>query len=226
MTVAFHLEAPIRQLPVPRLLGQLQRDHRPQGDRLQQVAEHVHGDRRVQAQELHAERRRPVRRQSVPLGRRPVPRRHRLHLLFQPAAADPRPPGRPGRRHHPVRRAGGPGAAQQLELHDHHTEVLEPSRAVDAQRSGAVHRCARAAGGGADHGPRQGWWRRCWPGRVSSATTARSRRSSRQPTRRFPSASRTSPRPSSCWRPPGTRTASAPRSSPRSTRRCRRWPRS
>ena len=31
-----------RQLPLPRLLGQLQRDHRPQGHRLRQVAEDVH----------------------------------------------------------------------------------------------------------------------------------------------------------------------------------------
>ena len=64
-----------RQLPLPRLVRQLQRDHRPQRHRLQQVAEHVRRHRRVQAQELHPERRRRVRRQPVALGRRPVPGR-------------------------------------------------------------------------------------------------------------------------------------------------------
>ena len=54
---------------------------------------------------------------------------------------------------HPVRRAGGPGPAQQPQLHDHHAEVLQPPRAVDAQRSGAVHRCARAPGRRPDAGP-------------------------------------------------------------------------
>ncbi len=68
MTVEFHLEAAERELPLPRLLGQLQRDHRSQRDRLRQVAEHVHRDRRVQARQLHAERRRHVRAESRTTG--------------------------------------------------------------------------------------------------------------------------------------------------------------
>ena len=57
-----------RQLPLPRLVRHLQRDHRTQGHRLQQVAEHVPRHRRVQAQELHPERRRRVRRRTRPTG--------------------------------------------------------------------------------------------------------------------------------------------------------------
>ena len=76
-TVAVHARVAQRQLPLPGLLGQLQRDHRPQRDRLQQVAEHVHRHRRVQARQLHAERRRDVRAQPRLLGCQAVPVGHR-----------------------------------------------------------------------------------------------------------------------------------------------------
>ena len=48
---------------------------------------------------------------------------------------------------------GAQGLLNNPSLHDHHAEVLQPPRAVDAQRSGAVHRFARASGRRADHGP-------------------------------------------------------------------------
>ena len=80
---------------------------------------------------------------------------------------------------------------------------------------------ARAPGRRAEHGPHGNGGGPAGREGQSSATTAPSRRCSPPPTRRSPSARRTSRWPSSCCRPPGTRTASTPRSSPRSTRRSR-----
>ena len=57
-----------RQLPLPRLQRQLQLDHRPQGHRLRQVEQDVHRDGTVQAQELHDQRRRQLRRPTPTTG--------------------------------------------------------------------------------------------------------------------------------------------------------------
>ena len=55
---------------------------------------------------LHPERRRDLRRQPRLLGRKALPRRNRVQVLRQPAAADPRAAGQRGRRDRPVH-AGG-----------------------------------------------------------------------------------------------------------------------
>ena len=65
------------------------------------------------------------------------------------AAADPRAAGRAGRRDRPVRRPGRRRRDQQLAVQDDQAQVVQPPRAVDAQRPGAVHRQARAPGDGA-----------------------------------------------------------------------------
>ena len=67
-TVAVHPRGAERELPVPGLVRQLQRDHRSQWNRLRQVAEDVRRHGRVQARDLHAERRRVVRPQPQLLG--------------------------------------------------------------------------------------------------------------------------------------------------------------
>ncbi len=66
---------PERQLPVPGLVGQLQRDHRPQGHRFRQVAEQLHGHGSIQVRQLHPERGRHVRAQSGLLGTQAAARR-------------------------------------------------------------------------------------------------------------------------------------------------------
>ena len=161
MTVAVHARGAERELPLPRLLGQLQRDHRPQGHRLRHVAEHVHRHRRVQAGELHAERRRDVRAQPQLLGHEAAAVDDPLQVLLEPDADDPGAPGQRRRRDRAVHAGRRGGDPQQLLVQDHQAQVGQPPRAVDAQRHRAVHRRARAPGGGVHAGPRRRWSRRC-----------------------------------------------------------------
>ena len=213
-----------RQLPVHHLLRQLQRDHRPQGHRLRQVGQDDDRHRRVQAPEATpADQSANFVANKTYWGGAPNLDGDRVHVLPVPAAAAPGAAGRRRRRDRPVRADGRAGDPVEREPVQHHqAEVVQPPRAVDAQRPGAVHRrpgppgdrlLARPPGDGQGAAARA---------TARSATTARSRRVSRRRTRASRSGPRTSPRPSSCCRRPVIR-ASRSRSPPSSTRRSRSW---
>ena len=164
-----------------------------------------------------------VRAQPQLLGDEAVPVGDQLQVLLEPAADAARAPGQRRRRDRAVRPGRRGGHPQQPDLQDHQAQVGQPPRAVDAQRSGAVHRPARAPGGGVHDRP---------PGRGGGAPERRRDGGQRLSVRtavpvhrhdRSRSAPRTSPRPSSCSPRRVTRTASAPRWTPRSTRRSRSW---
>ena len=133
-----HARGAERELPVSGLVGQLQRDHRSQRDRLRQMAEDVRRHGRVQASELHAERRRVVRAQPQLLGQKAAAGGHVVQVLRQPAADDPRAAGQLDRRDHAVRPRRRDRDPPQPVLQDHPAQVGKPPRAVDAQRPAAV----------------------------------------------------------------------------------------
>ena len=74
-------------------------------------------DRRLEARQLRPGERRDVRAQSRLVGRPDAARRHRVDLLRRHRPDDHRLPGRPGRRHRPVRRAHRRIAVRRPELH-------------------------------------------------------------------------------------------------------------
>ena len=122
----------------------------------------------------------------------------RVQVLQLPAAADP---GAAGRRRRRDRRSSCPRAREAILNNSQYNiiklQVLQPSRAVDAQRPGAVHRRARAPGDRADvQPPGDGVGAAARAGQRRQRQPVRAR-SSRRRTRACPSASRTSPRPSS-----------------------------
>ena len=100
-TVKFTARGGQRQLPVPRLAGQLQRHHHQGGQRPQGLREDVPGHRPVQARQVHPQGGRLVRPQRRLLGHQGQPGPHRVHVLRRRRPADPRPPGQAGRRRRP-----------------------------------------------------------------------------------------------------------------------------
>jgi hypothetical protein len=124
-------EGPERELPVPDLLRQLQRDHHPEGLRPGQVGEHVHRHRAVQARLVHAEVRGHVHPQRELLGQEGAALADPVHLLRH---AEPDGPGadrRDDRRGRTVRRGRRAGTADR-QLQHHQAEVRRAPSAVDA----------------------------------------------------------------------------------------------
>ena len=76
-----------------------------------------------------------------------------VQVLLEPAAPDPGPPGGRRRCDRPVRARRSDVASEQLVLQGHQAQGGQPPRALDAQRPGALHRPARAPGGGVHAGP-------------------------------------------------------------------------
>ena len=216
-----------RELPVPDVVRQLQHDHHPEQLRPGEVAEFLHRDRAVRAEELHAQGRRLVHPQRAVLGHQGPARRDRVHLLRHPDAPDPRPHRRDHRRRRAVRRRGRRAAARPRGPVQHHQAQVERApAAVDAQRPGAVHRPAGPPGDRAHARP---------AGHRGGAVQGQRRHRQRQPVRPglpvdrttpSPSGPRTSPRRSRCCRPPGTRPGSPRTWSPSSSWRSRSTPRS
>ena len=224
-TVAVPPRGAERQLPLPGLVRQLQRDHRPQGHRLRQVAEDVHRHRRVQARQLHAERRRLLRRQPQLLGHQAAAGRHAVQVLRQPAADDPRAPGQRRRRDRAVRaRRAAAILLNNPSVQDHPAQVGQPPRAVDAQRPArrsTTRGCARRS---RTRSTARGWSTALLSGYGSVANDYPfGPRFPSTDTQRPAARRRTSPRPSSCWPPPVIPTGSRARCTPSTTRRSRSW---
>ena len=136
---------PERQLPVPGVLRQLQRDHPAEGVRPGQVAEHVRRHRAVQARLVHAEVRGHVHPQRVVLGHQGAAVADPVHVLRRPERFGRGADRRDDRRHRAVLGGRRPGPAQRR-LQRHQAEVQRAPRALHAHRPGAVHRPAGAAG--------------------------------------------------------------------------------
>ena len=83
---------------------------------------------------------------------------------------------------------GAQSLLNNASVQDHQAQVGQPPRAVDAQRPGAVHRRAGPPGDRAVASTARAWCRRCCTATARSATTARSRRSSRRPNTSVPAA--------------------------------------
>ena len=86
-TVVFELEAPNGSWPLPRLLGQLQRDHAP-GELRPETGRHLHRHRALEARLLHAQGRGAPRRATRTTGAKSrPPRPRRDHLLRRRGSA-------------------------------------------------------------------------------------------------------------------------------------------
>ncbi len=214
-----------RELPLPRLLRQLQRHHRPQGDGLRVLAEDVHRDGSLQARAATSSSRTPTSwptrsggagrpsstappSPSTPTSR---PRRWRCRAprsMSSPSWCRPAPrrcsPARPTR----SSSSRPPSTAS--------CRCAPTKRRSTTPESARRWRCRSIA---------RRWSLRCSSATARSATTRRSRRCSARRTPRSPSASRISPRPSSCSAPPAIPTASRRPCSPRTTRRSPSSPR-
>ena len=116
-TVVFNLDAAERQLPHPRQLGELQRDHHPGRPRPRRLGEDVRGHRALQARQLLAEGRREVRAQRRLLGHEGEPGLDGAQVLRRRGADDRRHPGRRGRLRRALLRLGRQGAPGRPERH-------------------------------------------------------------------------------------------------------------
>ena len=115
---------------------------------------HARRDRSLEARQLRPVDRRDVLPQRHLVGRHDAARHGRIHVLRRDRADGHGLPGRPDRRHRPVRRLLGRGPLRRPELQRPRGEDHQPPPDLDALRHRPVHGQARPPGGRALARPR------------------------------------------------------------------------
>ena len=157
-TVAFHLQAPNGNFPYLVSSDNYNAIIVPAGTDFGKWQKTFVGTGPFKLQSYTPERRRQLRRQPGLLGSE-----GRSSAAPSSSSIDSQSPqilalqGRRRRRRRPVRALRRRGDPHQPAVHDHQAQGIQPPRAVDAHRPGAVHRSSGQAGNRADASTARGW---------------------------------------------------------------------